>query len=412
MINDYENVVDEYVKTSKKHQAGDMGVTMRLIDDEDAITQMAAKIQQKSGEMNPAQAQRMAGISAKKAPYTEVIAHGFRGAFAIAWEQMEVTFFSTPAEFRKWLRRHHETTKELWVGFHKKHTGRPSMTWPESVDEALCVGWIDGIRKTIDEDSYAIRFTPRRRGSIWSAVNIGRATVLANEQRMRLPVMAAFKARIENKSGIYSYEQRSAQLPEPFAGTLRKNSVGLEVLPGPAAFLSQSNRLVDREREKGGDAAQAPGEINRGIGPRPTIAIRVRAKDIPVEGRRKSSTIPDAKNLPGRSARPFIGSIRFFSGPQPNDRRSKRAEAGRIAQLGCGGALDLIFSPTPSPAASSASPSSTPDQAKSAAVAVEHDHRAKPGSGFSGQTKSSQVSNTKSDCFTGDRENIGREVII
>jgi uncharacterized protein YdeI (YjbR/CyaY-like superfamily) len=68
---------------------------------------------------------------------------------------MEVTFFSTPADFRKWLRRHHESTKELWVGFHKKHTGRPSVTWPESVDVALCVGWIDGIRKTIDEDSYA-----------------------------------------------------------------------------------------------------------------------------------------------------------------------------------------------------------------------------------------------------------------
>jgi uncharacterized protein YdeI (YjbR/CyaY-like superfamily) len=135
---------------------------------------------------------------------------------------MEPRFFSTPADFRKWLRRHHETTKELWVGFHKKHTGRPSMTWPQSVDEALCVGWIDGIRKTIDQDSYAIRFTPRRRGSIWSAVNIRRANVLANEQRMLPPGMAAFKARIENKSGIYSYEQRSAQLPEPFASTLRK----------------------------------------------------------------------------------------------------------------------------------------------------------------------------------------------
>src|SRR5436190_10818786 len=124
-----------------------------------------------------------------------------------------VTFFSTPAEFRKWLRRHHETEKELWVGFHKKHTGRPSMTWPESVDEALCVGWIDGIRKSIDQDRYAIRFTPRRRRSIWSKVNIRRVAFLTNEQLMQSTGLAAFKARIENKSGIYSYEQRSEQLP-------------------------------------------------------------------------------------------------------------------------------------------------------------------------------------------------------
>jgi uncharacterized protein YdeI (YjbR/CyaY-like superfamily) len=138
-------------------------------------------------------------------------------------EQKEVSFFSTPVEFRKWLRRYHETAKELWVGFHKKHTGRPSMTWPESVDEALCCGWIDGIRKRIDEDSYVIRFTPRRRGSIWSAVNIRRAIFLVKEHRMQPAGIAAFEARSENKSGIYSYEQRSEQLPEPFAGTLRKN---------------------------------------------------------------------------------------------------------------------------------------------------------------------------------------------
>jgi len=97
------------------------------------------------------------------------------------------------------------------------------MTWPESVDEALCFGWIDGIRKTIDESSYKIRFTPRRRGSIWSAVNIRRATFLVSERRIQPAGLAAFKARIENKSGIYSYEQRSEQLPQPFASTLRKN---------------------------------------------------------------------------------------------------------------------------------------------------------------------------------------------
>lgn len=136
---------------------------------------------------------------------------------------MKPTFFSTPAAFRKWLRLHHTTAKELWVGFHKKHSGRPSISWPESVDEALCVGWIDGIRKRIDEESYAIRFTPRRRGSIWSAVNIRRVAALTNEKRMQPAGLAAFAARRENRSGIYAYEQRSEQLPEPFASVLRRN---------------------------------------------------------------------------------------------------------------------------------------------------------------------------------------------
>jgi uncharacterized protein YdeI (YjbR/CyaY-like superfamily) len=136
---------------------------------------------------------------------------------------MEPIFFAAPADLRKWLQRHHATAKELWVGFHRKHVGKPSITWPESVDEALCVGWIDGIRKRIDEESYAIRFTPRRRRSIWSAVNIRRAVTLTNEKRMQPAGLAAFKARIENRSGIYSYEQRSEQLPEPFAETLRQN---------------------------------------------------------------------------------------------------------------------------------------------------------------------------------------------
>jgi uncharacterized protein YdeI (YjbR/CyaY-like superfamily) len=136
---------------------------------------------------------------------------------------MEIVFFPTPADLRKWFRKNHATAQDLWVGFYKKHTEEPSITWPESVDEALCVGWIDGIRKRIDDVSYVIRFAPRRRGSIWSAVNIKRVAVLTNEKRMQPAGLAAFAARRENKSGIYSYEQRSAQLPEPYASLLRKN---------------------------------------------------------------------------------------------------------------------------------------------------------------------------------------------
>jgi uncharacterized protein YdeI (YjbR/CyaY-like superfamily) len=136
---------------------------------------------------------------------------------------MEPTFFRSPADFRKWLEKHHATARELWVGFYKKGSGEPSITWPESVDEALCFGWIDGLRKGVDGRSYKIRFTPRKTVSVWSAVNIKRVAALTDEGRMRPAGLKAFEARKENKSGIYSYEQRRAALEEPYAGILRKN---------------------------------------------------------------------------------------------------------------------------------------------------------------------------------------------
>jgi uncharacterized protein YdeI (YjbR/CyaY-like superfamily) len=121
---------------------------------------------------------------------------------------MRPTFFATAAEFRRWLKQHHRSERELWVGFHKKSSGRPSLTWPESVDEALCFGWIDGVRRTIDSESYAIRFTPRKRGSIWSAVNTRRAEEFIREGRMQPAGLRAFEARDPAKSGVYSFEQR------------------------------------------------------------------------------------------------------------------------------------------------------------------------------------------------------------
>ena len=136
---------------------------------------------------------------------------------------MKPKFFRTSADFRTWLEKNHETATELWVGFYKKDSGKPSITWPESVDQALCFGWIDGIRKRIDEMSYQIRFTPRRRGSIWSAINIKRAHELVMQKQMRPIGLKAFAERIENKSGIYSYEQRSTELSEPYANLLKKN---------------------------------------------------------------------------------------------------------------------------------------------------------------------------------------------
>ena len=136
---------------------------------------------------------------------------------------MKIKYFKSPNDFRKWLEKNHATTQELWVGYYKKASGQPSITWPESVDQALCFGWIDGIRKSVDDLRYTIRFTPRRRGSIWSTVNIKRVGELSDKGLMGLPGTAAFNARKENKSGIYSYEQRSASLDVPYEKRLRQN---------------------------------------------------------------------------------------------------------------------------------------------------------------------------------------------
>src|SRR5262245_38416682 len=119
---------------------------------------------------------------------------------------MKPTFFRTPADFRAWLQKHHSTKTELWVGYWKKGTGRPSLTWQESVDEALCFGWIDGIRKKIDTDSYMNRFTPRRTGSVWSAVNTRRAAELIKARRMRAAGKKAFDARDPAKTIVYRFE--------------------------------------------------------------------------------------------------------------------------------------------------------------------------------------------------------------
>jgi uncharacterized protein YdeI (YjbR/CyaY-like superfamily) len=136
---------------------------------------------------------------------------------------MKPKFFQSPAAFRAWLEKHHAKAKFLLVGFYKSGTGKPSITWPESVDQALCFGWIDGVRKRIDEFSYTIRFTPRKPGSIWSSVNIKRAEALIERGMMQPAGLKAYQARRENKSGIYSYEQRSVNLEEPYSRLLKKD---------------------------------------------------------------------------------------------------------------------------------------------------------------------------------------------
>jgi len=127
---------------------------------------------------------------------------------------MKPAFFETPADFRRWLKENHASETELWVGFYKKSTGKPTITWPEAVDQALCFGWIDGVRKTLDAESYTNRFTPRRRGSNWSLVNIKKAQELIESGLMQPPGKRAFEARDPAKSGIYLFEQQTtATLP-------------------------------------------------------------------------------------------------------------------------------------------------------------------------------------------------------
>lgn len=138
--------------------------------------------------------------------------------------RVKPTFFPTPEVFRKWLERHGEAKTQLLVGFYKTGCGKPSITWPQSVDEALCFGWIDGVRKRIDDESYTIRFTPRRSTSIWSRVNIERVAVLTQQGRMMPPGLRAFAARRESKSGVYSHETRPDKLTEPYASMLAKNA--------------------------------------------------------------------------------------------------------------------------------------------------------------------------------------------
>lgn len=164
---------------------------------------------------------------------------------------MPVNFFKSPSDFRKWLAAHHAKEKELLVGFYKKGTSKPSITWPESVDEALCFGWIDGIRRSIDEDSYSIRFTPRKATSTWSAVNIKRAQELTREGRMTPAGETAFAVRKENRSGIYSYEQRSADLPELYAGKLSRNKAAWKFFESqPASYRKAANWWVTSAKKE------------------------------------------------------------------------------------------------------------------------------------------------------------------
>ena len=137
--------------------------------------------------------------------------------------EKDISFFTTAADFRLWLEKNHDTAKELIVGYYKTGSGIPGMTWSESVDQALCYGWIDGVRKSIDKDRYCIRFTPRKPKSIWSTININKIEVLSKQGLMKPEGLTAFNLRQEHRSGIYTYENGEVKLSEDFEKLFRSD---------------------------------------------------------------------------------------------------------------------------------------------------------------------------------------------
>jgi uncharacterized protein YdeI (YjbR/CyaY-like superfamily) len=165
---------------------------------------------------------------------------------------MKPKFFATPAAWRDWLEKHHAGQKELLVGFYKKDSGKPSITWPESVDGALSFGWIDGVRRRIDDVSYSIRFTPRRPRSIWSAVNIKRVGELTRQGLMRPAGIQAFEARQEARSGIYSFEQQSVQFESAQERRFRGNAAAWKFFQSQPPSYRQLAiwRVISAKREE------------------------------------------------------------------------------------------------------------------------------------------------------------------
>ena len=187
------------------------------------------------------------------APWLSHLAHNLVQLAHGATEQnVKPTFFKTPRAFRAWLEKNHDKADELHVGYYKKGSGKPSITWPESVDEALCFGWIDGIRRTIDDESYSIRFTPRRQRSVWSNVNTKRFAALEKEGRIHESGRRAFAARDPKRSGIYSFEQRkkAMTLDPKYTRMLQANSKAWAFLQSQAPYYQRMASLYVMSAKK------------------------------------------------------------------------------------------------------------------------------------------------------------------
>jgi uncharacterized protein YdeI (YjbR/CyaY-like superfamily) len=167
-------------------------------------------------------------------------------------EIMTATFFENQDKFRDWLEKYHETETELIVGYYKKNSGKPSMTWSESVDQALCFGWIDGVRRSIDSESYCIRFTPRRNTSIWSAINIRKIEDLKAAGLMRPKGLKAFDFRTEKKSEIYSHERKVFLLDKNLENIFKKNRVAYDffINQAPSYRKASIHWIMSAKQEK------------------------------------------------------------------------------------------------------------------------------------------------------------------
>ncbi len=164
---------------------------------------------------------------------------------------MEPLFFATAADLGNWFASNHLTAKELIVGYYKVGTGKPSVTWPESVDEALRFGWIDGIRKGIDADSYKIRFTPRKPTSIWSAINIAKVEALIAKGLMTPEGLAAYALRNHERSKIYSYEKEATELTEEYVAIFNEVEGAWPFFQAqPSGYRKQmTHRIMDAKTE-------------------------------------------------------------------------------------------------------------------------------------------------------------------
>ncbi len=164
---------------------------------------------------------------------------------------MTPTFFQTQNVFREWLEANHLTETELFVGFYKVNSGKPSMTWSESVDQALCFGWIDGVKYSIDIESYKIRFTPRKKTSIWSAVNIRKVENLIEQGLMKSAGLESFKNRTESKSKIYAFEKEEVLFPPELEALFKANKPAWEYFQSlaPTYRKPSSNWVMSAKQE-------------------------------------------------------------------------------------------------------------------------------------------------------------------
>ena len=158
----------------------------------------------------------------------------------------DAIFFTTPDELRDWFDANHESADELWLGSYKKASGKPSVSWSDAVDEALCVGWIDSVRYSLDDERAAQRFTPRRKGSNWSAINVQKIERLRAEGRMRPAGEAAFAERREDRTAVYSFERREdAELTPDEEARFRANEAAWAWFSArPPSFRKQSLHWV------------------------------------------------------------------------------------------------------------------------------------------------------------------------